>query len=133
MENISSNIELQDAIRLLEAEQAVKLKLMKKQFHLVYENLKPSKLIVGALKNIATTPYLINNILVTATGLVTGFYSQKAITGKSDNKLRKLFGYMIQYGITNLIAQNPKIIKFFGQYIFQHIFPKTEMNFADRD
>ena len=126
MENISSNAELQGAIQLLEAEQAVKLKLMKDQFHLAYENLKPSKIIVSALKDIATTPYLINNILVTASGLVTGFYSQKAITGKSDNKLRKLFGYMIQYGITNLIAQNPKAIKSLGQFVSHHIFHKEK-------
>jgi len=124
MGNISSNAELQDAIRLLEAEQAVKLKLIKEHFHLAYENLKPSKLIVSALKDIASTPYLVNNILITASGLVTGYYSQKAIIGKSGNKLRKLFGYMMQYGITNLIAQNPKAVKSLGQFVSHHIFHK---------
>ena len=124
MGNISSNAELQDAIQLLEAEQAVKLKLLKEQFHLVYENLKPSKLIVSALKDITATPYLLNNVLITASGLVTGYYSQKAITGKSGNKLRKLFGYMIQYGITNLIAQNPKAIKSLSHFVSHHIFRK---------
>ena len=48
MENISSNAELHDAIQLLEAEQAVKLKLMKEQLHQAYENLKPAKAAAAA-------------------------------------------------------------------------------------
>jgi hypothetical protein len=133
VKNISSNAELQDAIRLLEAEQAIKLKLMKEQFHLAYESLKPAKFIENTLKDIVSSPYLVNKIMVTSIGLVTGYLSQKAITRRSSGKLRKLFGYMLQFGITNLIAQNPKAIKMFSQYIFQHIFPKTEMNSVNRD
>jgi hypothetical protein len=133
MENITSPADLKNAILLLEAEQAIHLLHVKEKFSLTSDSLKPSKLIVSALKDIASTPYLVNNVLITASGLVSGYYSQKVITGKSGSKLRKLFGYMIQYGITNLIAQNPKAIKFFGQYIFQHVFPKKEVNTANRD
>ncbi len=84
MENISSTAELQVAIQLLEAEQAVKLKLMKKQFHLAYESLKPVNLIESTLKDIASSPILVNNILVTSIGMLSGYLSQKAVTGKSS-------------------------------------------------
>ncbi len=128
MENISSNAELQNAIQLLEAEQAVKLKLMKEQFHLAYENLKPVNLIENTLKDIASSPFLVDNIMVTFIGLLSGYLSQKAVTGKSSTKLRKLFGYILQFGVTNLIAQNPSTIKNFGTYIYQHIFHKKEIH-----
>jgi len=124
MENISSNAELQGAIQLLEAEQAVKLKLMKEQFHLAYESLKPAKFIENTLKDIASSPHLVNKIMVTFIGLVTGYLSQKAVTSRSNSKLRKLFGYILQFGITNLVVQNPKAIKSIGQFVSQHIFQK---------
>ncbi len=82
MENISSNAELQNAIQFLEAEQAVKLKLMREQFHLAYESLKPVNLIENAFKEISASPYLVNNLLSTAVGLLTGYLSKKAITGR---------------------------------------------------
>jgi hypothetical protein len=124
MENISSNAELQDAIQLLETKQAEKLKLMKDQFHLAYESLKPANFIKNTLNDIASSPYLVNNMLVTFIGLLSGYLSQKAVPDKSNTKLRKLFGYILQFGLTNLVAQNPKAINSFGQFISQHIFHK---------
>ena len=121
MENISSSAELQDAIQLLEAEQTVKLKLMKDQFHRAYESLSPVNLIESTLKNIASSPYLIDNIWGTSIGLATGYLSKKVVVGMSGSKLRRFFGAIMQLGITNLVAQNPSVIKNFGKYIYQHI------------
>jgi hypothetical protein len=134
MENISSNAELQDAIQLLEAEKAVRLKLMKKQFHLAYENLKPVNLIGNTLKEISASPYLVNNLLSAAVGLLTGYLSKKAITGTgaSNNRLRKFLGMILQFGITSIIAKNPKAIKYYGKYIFQH-FNNAKANAASRN
>ena len=101
MNNRSYNAELQDAIQLLEAEQAAKLKLMKEHF-------QPA------------------NLLSVAVGLAAGYAVKKAITGQSNNKLRKFLGVILQLGIANIIAQNPKTIRSFGQYISNHIFHKEE-------
>ena len=133
MENISSNTELQDAIQLLEAEQTDKLKLMKEQFYLVYESLRPVNLIESTLKDIASSSYLTDNIWGTAIGLGTGYLSKKAVVGMSGSKLRRFFGAIMQLGITNLVAQNPSAIKSFGKYIYQHIFRKKETTRLNRD
>lgn len=133
MGNITTRADLKNAILLLEAEQDIHLQNLKKQFSLTYESFKPAKLIENTLKDIASSPYLVNNILVTFVGLVSGYISQKAITGKSSSKLRKLFGYLLQFGITNLVAQNPETIKSFGNFIFEHIFHKREMNDTNRE
>ncbi len=121
MENRSSSDELQNAIRLLEAEQSVKLKLMKEQFHLTYESLSPVNLIESTMKNIASSPYLIDNILGTLIGLATGYLSKKVVVGMSGSKLRRFFGAIMQLGVTKLVAQNPSVIKSFGKYIYHRI------------
>lgn len=128
MENITTPADLKNAILLLEAEQDIHLQNLKKQFSLTYESFKPAKLIENTLKDIASSPFLVNNILVTLVGLVSGYISQKAVAGRSSSKLRKLFGYVLQFGITNLVTQNPEMIKSFGNFISEHIFHKRENN-----
>ncbi len=124
MENISSASELQDAIQLLEAKQTVSLMTMKSNFRKAYENLKPINLIGNILDEITTSPFLTNNIIDSAIGLTAGYISRKAVVKESDGVLRKLFGIVLQFGVTNLVAQNPESVKSFGKFILQRIFPK---------
>ena len=124
MENISSASELQDAIQLLEAKQTVSLMTMKSNFRKAYENLKPINLIGNILDEITTSPFLTNNIIDSAIGLTAGYISRKAVVKESDGMLRKLFGIVLQFGVTKLVAQNPESVKSFGKFIFQRIFPK---------
>ncbi len=79
MQNITSIAELKNAIQLLEVEQADKGKLLKEQFYSTVESFKPANLIANTLNDIEKSPYLIENILGAAVGLVTGFYSNKLI------------------------------------------------------
>lgn len=124
MENISSASELQHAIQLLEAEQTARLMLMKSNFRNAYENLKPINLIGNILNEVTTSPFLTNNIIDSAIGLTAGYISRKAVVKESDGVLRKLFGIVLQFGVTNLVAQNPESIKSLGKFLFQRIFPK---------
>jgi hypothetical protein len=126
MQNITSSAGLKNAIQLLEVEQAVNGQLLKEQFHLAYESLKPVNLLKGTLKDIAFSPYLIDYILGTAMGLATGYLSKKIAVSASGNMLRKLFGSILQFGVTNVVAQHPDAIKSLGQFIVQHIFRKKE-------
>ena len=126
MENISSKAELQDAIQSLEVEQTVKLKLMKEHFHVAYENLKPAKFIENTLKDIASSPHLVNKIMVLFTGLLTGYISIKVLPRRSNTKLKKLFRYVLQFGLSNLITQNTKVIKSIGQFVSRHFFRKRK-------
>ena len=128
MQNITSKPGLKDAIQLLEAEQTIKGQLLKDQFYLTYESLKPVNLLMHTLKEISSSPYLIDNISGTAMGLAGGFLSKKIFVGTSGNLIRKLIGSILQFGVTNIVAQNSEIIKSIGQAIFQHFFHKKEMN-----
>jgi hypothetical protein len=128
MQNITSIAELKNAIQLLEAEQVDKGKLLKEQFYATYESFKPANLIANTLKNIETSPYLIENILGAAMGLVSGFYSNKLIFNPQGNKLKKLIGVVLQFGVTNLVAKHQGTIRSIGQVLFKHLGRKKRMN-----
>jgi hypothetical protein len=128
MQNITSVAELKNAIQILEVEQNLKGKILKEQFYLVYENFKPINLLTGTLKDIVKSPYIIDNILGTVMGLATGYLSKKIFIGASGNKIKKIIGSILQFGITNVITQNSDSIKTFGRSLFQHFLRKKEMN-----
>lgn len=126
MENMTSTDDLKKAIELLEAEQAVELQQLKEEFYTAYESLKPVNLVKSTLNDITSSPYLIDNIIGTALGLASGYYSKRLVIGASVNRFRKLFGAIVQFGITNVIAKNTNTINSFGRYIFQRFFHKKE-------
>ena len=126
MENITSTAGLKKAIELLEAEQDVKLQRLKEHFYPAYESLKPVSLLKSTLKDVRSSPYLIDNIIGTALGLATGYLSKKMVVGASVNRVRMLIGSILQFGITNVVAQHADSIKSYGRYLFQHIFSRKE-------
>jgi hypothetical protein len=128
MQKIASVAELKNAIQLLEVEQADKGQLLKEEFFLTYESLKPVNLIRRTVDDIASSPYLIDNILGAGMGLVSGFLSKKIFIGASGNKLRHLIGHVLQFGVTNFVALHPGAIKTIGWSIIQHFVRKKRMN-----
>ena len=132
MQNITSIAELKDAIQVLEVEQGIKEKILKEQLYLTYESLKPINILKKTLKEISSSPYMIDNISGTAMGLASGFLSKKIFIGASGSLFRKLIGSILQFGITNVVAQNSSIIKSIGQAIFQHFLRKKELNSDSR-
>jgi hypothetical protein len=127
MEKITSAAGLKNAILLLEADQVIQGQVLKEQFYFTYESFKPVNLIKSTLKDLASSPNLIDNILATAIGLATGFLSKKLFVGSSGNLFRKLLGSFLQAGVTNTVSQHPDTIKSFGQLIFQYFFRKRGM------
>lgn len=128
MQNISSIADLKNAIQLSEAEQTLRMNLLKEQFYLTWEVFKPINLISGTLSDIVKSPHLVENLAGTALGLVTGYLSKFLIIGKSGYGIRRLIGTLMQFGITSLVAQNSGSIKSFGRSLFMHFFRKKEVN-----
>lgn len=126
MQNITSSAELKDAIQLLEVDQGIKGQLLKDQLYITYESLKPVNLIRHTLKEISSSPYLIDNLSGTAMGLLSGFLSKKIFVGSSGNLIRKFIGSVLQFGITNVVAKNSDAIKSVGQTLLQLFFDKKK-------
>ncbi|MFZ4547650.1 MAG: hypothetical protein ACOYN4_09450 [Bacteroidales bacterium] len=124
MQNLSPTTRLKNSIQELKNQQSVDEQLLKMQLNIVFESLKPVNLLKKALRDVATSPDLINNILGSSVGLASGFLSKKVFVGFSGNVLRKLFGSMLQFGVTNLIAKNPDSIRLVVQYLVERFVNK---------
>lgn len=133
MQSISNSYELREAIELLEVEQVFKAEVLKEQFQLAYESFRPVNLLKSTLKDIASSPNLINNVLGAAVGLGTGYLSKKIVVGGSDSIFRKILGFVIQLGVTNAVNNHPDEIKSFGQFLFKQFFGKKEHHTSSSD
>jgi len=120
MQPITTSDELKNAIQILEFDQQVREQQLKEHVYLAIESLKPVNLIKSTIHDVVSSPYLIDNLLGAAMGLTSGYISKKIVLGKSVNVIRKLFGSLLQFGITNVVAQNSESIKTFGESIYQY-------------
>ena len=126
MQNINSVLELKYAIQVLEIEQNEKALKLKEQFYITFESLKPANLIMNTLKEVFTSPNLTGNIINTTIGMASGYLSKKLVVGGSSNIIKRILGSILEYGVSNLVAQHPDGIKSAGQMILQRIFGKKE-------
>ena len=99
---------------------------MKEELSIAFESLKPISLIKNTVSEITSSPYLIENMLGAITGLVSGYVSKKIAVGTSHNVFRKVMGSVLQFTVTNLVAQHPEMLKNLGQLIIEKIFHKTD-------
>jgi hypothetical protein len=128
MEKITCAAELKIAIRNLEFEQEVQGQLLKEHFFLAFDSLKPANLIKNTLQDITSSPYLLDNMLGSVMGMFTGFISKKIAVGASHNLFRKMAGSLLQFGVTNLVAQHSDILKSVGNFIIDRIRQRKEKN-----
>jgi len=128
MQKIESVAELKNAIEVLEVEQSDKGHLLKEQLLITYKSLRPGNILMSTVKDITSSPYLIDNILGTAMGLVSGFLTRKIFIGAPGNKLKKLIGHVLQFGVINFVAMHPGAIKTIGWSIIQRFTRKKRMN-----
>ena len=120
MQSITTSDELKNAIQILEFDQQIRLQQLKEQVYLTIESLKPVNLIKSTLHEVVSSPYLIDNILGVAMGLTSGYITKKIAFGKSVSVIRKILGTLLEFGITNVVAQNTDSIKTFGRSIYQY-------------
>jgi hypothetical protein len=126
MQNITSVTALRIAIQELETERKVKEQLLREQFYLTYESLKPVNILRNTLKNLFSSENLLENISGNAIGSFSGFILKRIFVGKSATRLKKLAGAILQFGIAKVISQNSDQIKKFGLAVFQNFFNKKD-------
>lgn len=128
MQTINSTAGLRASIQLLEVENSIKGQLLMDQLFITYESLKPVNLLKYTLNEISSSPNIIDNLSGTAMGLLSGYLSKKVIVGSSGNIIRKIIGSLLQFGVTNIVAQNSDFIKSFGLTLFQHFIHRNEVS-----
>lgn len=126
MENITNSAELKKAIQLLEVEQYVCGQQLKEQLINTYHGFNTINLLKSTLKEVVSSPYLIDNLIGTGLSLATGYLSNKILIGVSGKLFNKIFGSVIQTGVKNIITHTPQSLKTIGQNIIQNFLHKKK-------
>lgn len=115
MENIKNSIDLQKAILALELENKVKSELVKEQFLIIHESLKPINLLKSTIKDIISSPDLKTGIIDISIGVSTGFMAKKIVAGDSHNVFKQLMGSAVQMIVTKEVTKNADSILVAGR------------------
>lgn len=126
MTKINTVQELRETISLLEIKQSHELDLLKEQFKVTYESLKPVNLIGNTIKELTTQTNLKGHLLNSALGLAAGYLTKKATIGNTHNPIKQLLGTFLQMGVTNLVAKNGDSIKSFGHGLLNQLLRKKK-------
>lgn len=111
MQKINSEARLREAIVKLEYRRTQEEIILREQFHLTCENLKPINVIKSAFKEVVGSTEIKDNVVNTTVGLITGYVSKLLFVNVSHSPLRKLLGIALQFGVTKFVAKNPEAVK----------------------
>lgn len=119
MRQIRNSQELYAAIALLKVKQRDEELILKEQFRLTYENLKPLKIITATVKELFATPDIKTDLLNTSVFLVTGYLSKQLALHSTQNPLKQVLVRILQLGLTGVVSINAnriiaKVSKFMG-------------------
>jgi hypothetical protein len=118
---------LKESIRLVELRQEEEGKILKEQFRLTFESLKPVNLIKSSIKDLVGSVEIKNSIFESIFTIVSGYFTQKFIVNSKSNVFIKTLGVLLQYGVTNLISKNSEDVRnFFSNLIERFINPAEE-------
>lgn len=115
MKNQSKTDTLIEKIFLLQSKQERELKLLKEQFHVTYESLKPINLIKNTFHEVTESPAIKNNIVNNTIGLATGYLTKKVLFGSARYPITKLIGTVLQFTIANIVSKHTDNIKSTGE------------------
>ncbi len=116
MQKITAAEALKKSINELERMQMEEGKLLREQFTVTFESLKPINVLRKMIGDIAAPSELKDNLIQTVTGLISGYISRKMLVRSSKNPLLRLVGVFVQYGVTNFVSKNSDSIRAFGLY-----------------
>lgn len=102
---------LKESILVLERRQDEEEKLLREQFSIAYESIKPINVLKKVINEIATPSEFKDNLVQTVSGLVSGYLSRKLLVRSSTNPILRFAGLALQYGVTNFVTKNAETIQ----------------------
>ncbi|MDX6188428.1 hypothetical protein SGQ83_03625 [Flavobacterium sp. Fl-318] len=96
---------LNQRIRLLENRQDREWCAIKEEIDEIRDNLKPLNLIRNTVEEINETVGFKSNLAQSAVSIVIGYLAKKIVVGKSDSKIKNIFGTLLQFAVTNIVSK----------------------------
>lgn len=121
MQMIITETDLRVAILELESRQTEEARIMKAQFLVAVESIKPINLIKSAFLEATESEDLQDNVINSSIGLAAGFLTKSLFQGRSGGPIKKILGTAIMFGIKKLVAQNPDTVKTLGRFVFKFV------------
>ena len=112
---------LKQSILALERRQAEEGELLKEQFIITWESLKPLSVLRNVIHEISNPSDLKDDLVHTVTGIVSGFLSSRLLVRSSKNPLLRLLGILIQYRVSNFVASHSDTIKDVSLYFIKRL------------
>jgi len=128
MVNINSDTDLRNAILELERKQTDEGKLLKEQFHMAYSSMQPINILKNTLKQAVRSEDIKDKIVNTSVGLTAGFVLKQLFKGVTRTPVGRIFGNLLMFGVTNMVAKNPDVIKSVGSKLLSKIRYKPHEN-----
>ena len=119
---------LEEAINQLMTQRAQELILLRNQFYLTYESLKPINLIKHTFKEASSSTEIKEGMVSSVIGLTTGYFTKAILIGSSANPIKKILGTLLQFTVATLVAQNSDSIKSIGKVVLDKLFKKPVDN-----
>lgn len=119
---ITNAEELKIAIQELEMKQMHELSLLKEQYYITRESLRPCNLVKSMFRETVTDPSFQSDALNAAIGYTTGVVAKKLMIGKTVNPLKKLLGVAVEMAVAGRVVKNAGVLKTAGASIFNMLF-----------
>lgn len=95
MQKITSAEELKDAIRQLEDKRFAEKELLKEEFSVVKDKMKPANVVKSTFNNVFSRPNMIRTVMIATLGITAGIISKKYFQGVTGRLIGKLLGRII--------------------------------------
>ena len=115
---------LEEAINRLQIKRSHELALLRDQFHLTYESLKPLNLLKHTFKEVSSSTEIKDGMLSNVIGLTTGYFTKAILIGSSANPIKKIIGTLLQFAVATLVSQNSDSIKSIGKVVMDKLFKR---------
>jgi hypothetical protein len=137
MQHITTTAGLRAAILELETRQAAEGVLMKQQFLVAYESIKPINLLKSVFTEAADSHDLKENLINASVGIASEYVARTLFRNATNSPFKKILGTAVMFGIKYLIAKNPDTVKMLGKGFFdlvKHMFgDKDDESIADEN
>lgn len=129
MKKINETDSLNELILLQEQQHDTELRLLKEQFHVAYESVKPFNLIRSLVHDVTSSPEIKNDVVSYAMGLASGFISKKALIGDNPNNsfFKKMLGIVLQFTVANTVAKHTDDIKAVGLSFLDYFLKRSKI------
>jgi hypothetical protein len=125
MKKLNETDALNELIQLNQQQYDNDLRLLKEQFHIAYESIKPINLIKNLVHEVTASPEIKEDIFGNVMGLASGFISKKIMIDENSGVFKRVIGTVLQFAVANVVSKHSVNIKAVGTALFNNFFKRN--------